>query len=167
MTQIQSDNYFAIIPEWVLYAPISANAIRLYCVLNRYANAHGKAWPSRKSIAESMNVSPATVDRAKEELEEIGAITVEQRRNPAGDPTSNLYTLHTATSSPVMRGIRTREDTGIPTRDDQNRVSMNESQIRDQHQCETCNGRKVILPEPIEVDGYKYYNKPEPCPECQ
>lgn len=139
MTEIRSTEYFALIPEWVLHADISANAIRLYGVLNRFANSRGHAWPSRKTIAELMRVSVATVDRAKDELVALGALTVEPRTTPSGDPSSNLYILHT-TLSPVIEGLLTREGRGLVTRDALNRDSMKQ---RKEHRlaCGECLGK--------------------------
>lgn len=146
MTEIRSTEYFAIIPEWVLHADISSNAVRLYGVLNRFANSRGHAWPSRKTIADIMRVSVATVDRAKEELVEIGALTVEPRTTPSGDPSSNLYILHTShvdklgTLSPMREGLLTRGDTRTRTGDELNRTSMNDRKIRPLS-CRECLGR--------------------------
>jgi hypothetical protein len=146
MTEIRSSDYFAIIPEWVLYSDISANAVRLYGVLNRFANSRGHAWPSRKTIADLMRVSVATIDRAKEELVEVGALTVEARKTPSGDPSSNLYILHTShvdnlgTSSPMTQGILTREGRGTPTGDALNRASINQRKTRPSS-CQECLGK--------------------------
>jgi len=144
MTEIRATNYFAIIPEWIIYEDISANAVRLYAVLNRYANSRGHAWPSRKTIADKMQVSVATIDRAKEELVNIGALTIEARTTPSGDPSSNLYILHTASGdnypplSPMTQGTVTREETGTSTRDEQKRVSMKQSQSSQSSRARTC-----------------------------
>ena len=130
MTEIRVSEYFAIIPEWVLHADISANAVRLYGVLNRFANSRGHAWPSRKTIADLMGVSVATIDRAKEELVDLGALTIEPRTTPSGDPSSNLYILHishvenSGPLSPMRQGLLTREGRGTPTDDDLKRDSM-------------------------------------------
>lgn len=129
MTEIRSTDYFALIPEYVLNADISANAVRLYGVLNRFANSRGHAWPSRKTIADQMRVSVATVDRAKDELVALGALTVEPRTTPSGDPSSNLYILN-ATLSPVREGLLTREGTGTPTSDALNKDSMKQRKNR-------------------------------------
>lgn len=130
MATVKSEQYFAIIPEALLYdKSLSANAVRLYGILNRYANNQGKAWPSRKTLADQMALSVATVDRAKEELEGAGWLGVEHRVGPAGDPTSNVYTLYT-TSSQVMRGSPTHEGTGTPTGDDLKRVNRKQSQTK-------------------------------------
>ena len=79
--KIYSDEYFAILPEWVLYAPVSSNAIRLYAVLRRFADKQNTCYPTRKTIAERCQFSPASVDRAVEELKAVGALQVTQRKS--------------------------------------------------------------------------------------
>ena len=175
MTEIRADDYFAIVPEWVLHADISGNAVRLYAILNRYANSNGHAWPSRKTIAAAMKCSTATVDRARDELVTIGALTVKQRLSDAGDPTSNLYILHTRPVnnhppfSRVTKGMVTDGETGIPTDDELNRASMNESHsgTPSPAKCGTCNGRRIVFP-PGEYDLERGWVSPGPtkCPEC-
>lgn len=175
MTEIRSEDYFAIIPEWILHADISSNAVRLYGVLNRYANSRLHAWPSRKTIAQAMRCSTATVDRAREELQEIGAVTVIQRTTDAGDPTSNLYILHTRPSSQVQKGLLTGEETGLLTGDDLTKANVNQSHLGTSSPvktpstwCQTCHGRQIVMSE-------AWYNEdkgwiaagPKPCPECQ
>jgi hypothetical protein len=93
--KIESDIYFAIVPEWVLDAPITAQAVRLYAVLKRYADkTDGTCYPSHKTIAKRMAVSVSTVKRAMEELVSIKAVLIEPRYNKAtGEQTSNLYTV--------------------------------------------------------------------------
>lgn len=179
MTEIRADDYFAILPEWVLHADISSNAVRLWAILNRYANSNGHAWPSRKTIATAMRCSTATVDRAREELVAIGALTVIQRTTDAGDPTSNLYVLHTrpaGTSSPVTQGMVTRGGTGMGTSDDLNRASVIQSHSGTSAPvnrtpstwCETCHGRQIVIgPASIDDTGYKIAPRPTPCPTCQ
>lgn len=90
----KADNYFAIIPHWVLFSDLSSQAIRLYCVLRTYAdNKTLESWPSRNTLAQDLQVeSVKTVDRAIKELVDVGAIMVE-RRFKNGEPQSNLYTL--------------------------------------------------------------------------
>lgn len=147
MSNLHSSDYFAIIPEFVLYADVSPNAVRLYAILNRFANGAGRAWPSRTTLAELMRVSKATVDRAKDELVGIGALTVEHRTNPAGDPSSNLYTLFIrpfTPSSPMQKGSPTREGRGSPTGDALNRASMNQRHLANsapRTKCSSCRGK--------------------------
>jgi hypothetical protein len=134
--EISSSDYFAIVPEYVLFSSVSPNAVRLFAVLNRYANKRGQAWPSRKTLAELMDVSVATIDRAKDELVELGALTVENRQGPNGDPTSNIYTL--VMSSPMRRGTPTHEERGTPTGDAQRKANMKQSQIAKSSRAKAC-----------------------------
>jgi hypothetical protein len=97
--KIIADNFFAIIPEWVLFAEISPQAVRLYGVLRRYADRDGSCFPSRKRLASDLRMdSTKPVDRALKELVTIGAITITHRHTEQGDLQSNLYTV---LSSPI------------------------------------------------------------------
>jgi len=132
MTQrITADNYFSIVPEWVLYADISALAVRLYATLQRYADKDsGGCHPSRKTLADKCNLSLSSLDRALIELVEIGAIHKQQRLSDKGDFTSNIYTVITnaGVSSQVNRPTFTGGDTGIFTGEEQTRASVKQSQ---------------------------------------
>lgn len=133
MSNINADNYFCIIPEWVLYAPISSHAVRLYGTLQRYADKDsGQCHPSRKTLAEKCGLSLSSLDRALGELIELGAIKKQQRVSSNGDWTSNIYTVITnaGVSSLVNRPITTDEGRGIVTGDEQTIVSVKQSQER-------------------------------------
>lgn len=91
VAQVRADYLFSMVPEWVLYADISANAVRLYAVLNRYAQGKGECFPSRRLLAEHLRASKDTVDRVLEELTRLGAVEVRKRKNSRGDWASNLY----------------------------------------------------------------------------
>ena len=121
-----ADFYFAIIPEWVLELPVSANAIRVYCVLRRFAdNKTGACFPSRKTLAMRSRLSVSTLDRALKELDEAGAIEVKVRRSEAGDYTSNLYVVRSfpkGVSSPMNRPLAIRGGTGVVTRGEQTKA---------------------------------------------
>lgn len=102
---IRIDRRFAIIDEWILDLDISDRAIRLYAVLARYADKDThKAFPSRKTLAQRLRCSPASVDRASIELVEAGLLAKEHRFN-----NSIVYTL--ITSSPVQTPIITDDET--------------------------------------------------------
>lgn len=91
---VESDSYFAMIPEWVMYSGVSKSAIMVYLVLNRYANK--KSWqcfPSRETIIEKAQISKNTLDKCLKELMDIGALKVEKRRTGHGVYASNLYTV--------------------------------------------------------------------------
>ena len=122
---IDADNYFAIIPEWVLDADVSAQAVRLYGILRRYADADNRAWPSRLTLANRMRVSTKTVDRSLKELLALGALAIKHRRDAAGDPTTNLYRLFTANpgvgttmSPPTDTDVARGRDTSVATGSD-------------------------------------------------
>ena len=114
---IRIDRRFAIIDEWLLDLPVSDRAIRLYAILARYAdNETHKAYPSRATLANRLNCSLASVDRAATELVTHGAMSKRLRAN-----SSIVYTLHTVApqgvitqdeggSSPVTRGVLTTDN---------------------------------------------------------
>lgn len=90
---LQPEERFAVVPEWILYADISSQAVRLYGVLARHADQHtGKAEPGRKRLATLMRVSASTIDRARQELVDIGALQ-ENLNHRGGRRTVNTYTL--------------------------------------------------------------------------
>lgn len=97
MEQVSADVYFAIIPEWVLDAEISSNAVRAYAVLRRYADSNGECFPSRGTLAARMRVSVDTLDRVLKELVGIGALVVERRTTAGGDNDTNVYRLMSLT----------------------------------------------------------------------
>lgn len=107
-TGVRSDTgAFALVPEWLLFSDLSDRAVRLYAILSRYADRDGKAWPSRRTLATKLGCSMNTVDRARAELEEAGALHVERRKSDEGDWMSSVYT--------VVRRTPTNGETGTPT----------------------------------------------------
>lgn len=134
--RVSSDNYFAITPEWVLYADISPTAKVVYAVLQRYANSDSFCFPSRKTIAERILVSVKSVDRALEELEKVGAIRINRRQNPDGSYTSNLYQVVTLNPRNPVTVLGTKTTLGGDKNDPRGRdkndtltiASINQSQ---------------------------------------
>ena len=114
---------FQQIPNWVFESDVSATAIKLYLVLRKNGdNKRGTSFWSRKKLAEQLGASTNTMDRAKKELLEMGALCQINRKNKDGDWTSNLYHVHTSSvtncrylCSPVGTPIPTDGDTPIPT----------------------------------------------------
>ena len=94
MSDTLGGDYFAVIPETVLFADIGANSVRLYAVLARYVGMNDFAWPSRAKLAERMHCSIRTIDSSIEELMKLGALTVQLRRTDDGRKTSSAYYLH-------------------------------------------------------------------------
>ena len=85
---------FEMVPHWLLESDVSAAAIRLYLVLRMHGNASGVSFPGRKRLAEVTRLGIKTIDRAKSELLEAGAMCWTRRHGENGDWTSNLYHVH-------------------------------------------------------------------------
>jgi hypothetical protein len=106
--QITSDLKFSIVPEWLIDSGCSDKALRLYCVLARYAdNDDLTAFPGRGSLAKRMGCHRATVDRAVEELIALGAVTKRQRVKD-GMYQSSVYTIRR--QEPSRTGAPSRTD---------------------------------------------------------
>jgi len=90
-------SYFAKLPEAVLMHPhLSANAVRLYGVMQRRAGTRGWFYDSLPRLTECMHLAPSstrTVRRAIAELEDIAAIRVDRTTKPNGHHGGNRYTV--------------------------------------------------------------------------
>ena len=89
---------FAIVPLWIVDAVADtsngARAIQVFAALHRWTNADRSCYPSLGKIAEAVNVNVATVRRAIQTLEDVGAISVTGRvLEGTKERTSNLYHL--------------------------------------------------------------------------
>ena len=95
MSSFNADNYFAVVPEWLIYSEVSAQAVRVYCVLARHADKDTtKSFPSHNRIAKLIGVSNSTVRNALKELTDLGAVVVEHRYDKeTGHQRSNNYYL--------------------------------------------------------------------------
>lgn len=94
----QSDNptsRFCMIPHYVLFSDVSMRAKLLFGVIQTYLTGReGSAFPSRKRLAEQLDTSTASIDRALAELKEIGAVEPITRTRDDGGQTSNEYVLY-------------------------------------------------------------------------
>lgn len=89
---------FAIVPLWILEAlleePGDARAVQIFVMLHRWTNHDRTCFPSQGRIAEELGITTATVRRALQTLETIGAIEIIPRLVPGtSERTSNLYRL--------------------------------------------------------------------------
>ena len=93
MSNIHTDLKFSIVPEWVIDSDVSDRAVRVYAVLARYADSETlQAFPSRDTLARRVRCHWRSIDRAIQELVQLGAVTKTHRRD--GDAyKSNIYTL--------------------------------------------------------------------------
>lgn len=101
---------FAVLPETVLYAPISDRAVRVYAVLQRHTNMEAGAIPGRKRLAKMCNgCSLSSLDRAIRELIAHHLLRIEHRyRDGTRELTSSRYHLlpRTVTSDSTSRHPR-------------------------------------------------------------
>lgn len=73
---------------------LGAIGIGVYAALARYADRKtGECWPGIAKLERVLNLARSTVKVYLHKLEAVGLITIEQRWDAAGDPTTNQYTL--------------------------------------------------------------------------
>jgi len=149
---VEADNYFAIIPEWVLYSEMTSNAVRLYGALRRHADQTNQCFPSRRRLATLIGVSESTLDRAMKELVDFGAVEVTRRVTESGDFTSNQYLVRSVrgVASPVKPPGVMGEPTGGVTSDELTKAIVNESQELELMLTET-------VSEPVESDFDRFW----------
>lgn len=94
---------FALVPEWVIDAPIPDSPFRRYSLLLRYGGTSGHRMPSRTMLARRMHRSVDALDRAMRELVTAGIVRVEHRSN-GQQYLSNRY--HVRTSAPFPEAGR-------------------------------------------------------------
>ena len=68
-------------------------AVAVYTYLYDRADKNGECWPSVKTIAGDIKLSPATVRRAIRDLKKAGLIKTEQRYREKGGKSSLLFNL--------------------------------------------------------------------------
>ena len=105
--KITADVRFSTVPEWLIYADVSPQAIRLYAVLDRHADKSHRAVPGQARLARLMRASVATVKRATAELERVGAVSVIRGETEDRQKATNEYVLHV--SPPEVTGELTPE----------------------------------------------------------
>ena len=132
----KADVYFAVVPEWVIYA-VTPRALQVYAILRRhadYSQGDAETFVSRRKMAELGKCHVGTIDRALAELVGAGALQVEPRFAD-GRQTSNLYTVRS-----VPGGGRIDAD-GEVRNDTEGDVSVDaegvtESQMTESHSTE-------------------------------
>lgn len=89
---VEGDSWpFSQVGDWVLMAPISDRAVRVYCLLRAHVNAardkrgDSSVWPSQGTLATVMGLSkPDAVGKAIRELIALGAVKARIIRTPRG-----------------------------------------------------------------------------------
>lgn len=128
----EADQYFAVIPEWLIFSDVSPSAFKLYAILRRHADDGGLAYPSRARLAALMPCTVRTIDRLTEELRNLGALEVEPRWDGKRQR-SNLYRVLSLPPAKLAspRGVTPdahKEDVGVAHQGAM-RVAQNQSHI--------------------------------------
>lgn len=92
---------YSIIPEWLI-GRVSPSALTLFALLGRYANRDDEAWPSYATLAKRLGTSRRSVINWMQELENVGAVEIQSRRDETGDHGTNIYSLRYANPSPQV-----------------------------------------------------------------
>ena len=107
---------FAAVPRWLVEHPdASANAVRAFALLTRWAGLPHGAIPALGTLAEFVGVSRDTMRRAIRDLEKLGAVTLEPRHDERGQ-TSNRYVLRYHPPSTDARGPHSNGARGAPSK---------------------------------------------------
>lgn len=86
---------FGVVPDWIIEGEINDRAVRLYALLARHAGRPGgETFRSKNEIARRLRCARSSVDRAIQELIEIGALRVEERHHHNGGQAENAYILY-------------------------------------------------------------------------
>jgi len=94
---------------------IGALGLAIYTTLARYANRKtGQCWPSIERLARTLDLARSTVKVYLRKLEDAGLVDIQERRDPAGDPTSNCYTLLDPCQSAVNNRRARRAAMAVP-----------------------------------------------------
>src|SRR5690242_6345506 len=70
---------------------LTERALRALMVICWHADKAGHAWPSLQRIAKESGIDRRSLHRPIAQLEATGYLRVARRRDPAGDPDTNLY----------------------------------------------------------------------------
>jgi hypothetical protein len=96
---------FEMIPHWLLFSDLSANALRIWLVLRKHRDWQtGMCHPGRRRLADLCHVSLSTVKRELVNLSRVGAITITRRKTESGEDDTNLYCIHWEPHGVIHRG---------------------------------------------------------------
>lgn len=105
MSRLRRRDRYTVLPEHLVRdRTLSDRAVRLWCLLDRYAGKDEVAFPSRETLSRDLSCSRPSVDRAVSELVDSGWMS-KIRRERGG---VNEYTL---LEKPASGGVITPDDT--------------------------------------------------------
>ena len=171
---------------------IGAIGVGLYAALCRFANRQtGECWPAIGRLASLLDLARSTVKVYLRKLEAAGLIEIRERRDAAGDPTSNLYRLmdpspaaidkrlaaKAASTASAPGGGRPPADlppvacrpTGRPPADpkpDPHPLTKKENHTEGAHAAEETPETQAVNPCPHPLEERSYYGDIEVCQHC-
>lgn len=167
---------FAMVPEWILYHPgLSDRAVRLWAVLARHGTDAGARCPGRARLAMLCRCSTKSIDRAKDELELVGALVVKSRWKPGqkGTPREQLTNEYHLVDNPPTTDMGDASQAGtndslvapLGTRVSPYRESFTEKTTgyatNEDGKCVVCLDRRWVIPEDAETPIAQM------CPACR
>jgi helix-turn-helix protein len=94
----EDETPFAMVGDWVMLAPISDRAVRVYGLLRAHINQKRKdneVWPSQSTLAAVIGLSKSDdIGKSIKELEAIGAVRKRIRTGRKGRYTAYIVRLH-------------------------------------------------------------------------
>jgi DNA-binding MarR family transcriptional regulator len=88
---------------------LGAIGVGVYAALARYADrTTGECWPAIGKLERVLDLARSTVKVYLHKLEAAGLITIEERWDDAGDPTTNRYTLLDPSPAAIARHLAAR-----------------------------------------------------------
>lgn len=99
---------FVTVPNVHKLREVSVGARAVFMEICVFSDEYGKCFPSRKTIAENIQMHPNSVDRFLEELEEKGLLNKSGRHRQDGSRTSNEYQI-------IVIPLTTHGDTPLTT----------------------------------------------------
>lgn len=92
-------------------AELGPYGLALYYALCRHANERGESWPSYATLAKKTGMSRKQAREVMKRLVGLELVSKAPRKDDAGDPTSNLYTLLDLNGGREPRTLPKVEDT--------------------------------------------------------
>jgi hypothetical protein len=94
--------------KWARAIDLDRSAKAVLVDLAFRANDASECWPGHKRIAETLNVSKDTIERAIKRLRTTGLVTVRQRYDTRGKRTSNCYKLNVGATPDGLRSEKAK-----------------------------------------------------------
>lgn len=142
---LRREGRFSIVPENLIRDPhLTDRAVRLWCILDRYAGSNGSAFPSRGRLADDMGCSRDSIDRALSDLCAEGWLRKEQRT--AGGV--NDYVLLEGGGRTHAEGVAAPMPTGVGTHAAQKEASLSDASEKDLEPSITASGDASLFADP-------------------